>query len=50
MKADGRFIEDITDAAEIRSQLRGETNALRLATGKGIGAAIESQIGEADFG
>ncbi len=50
MKTDGRFVENVTNAAQIGAELGGEPDALRLAAGKRIGAPVEGQIGQADFG
>src|SRR5205085_12105630 len=46
VQADGRLIEDVADAAQIRSQLGGESDALRFAAGKGRRRAIERQVAE----
>ena len=50
MKTDGRFVENVTDAAQVGAELGGEPNALRLAAGKRVGAPVEGQIRQADFG
>src|SRR5919198_5639193 len=50
MKADGWLVENVADATQVRSELRREANALRLAAGKSVGTAIEGQIGESHFG
>src|ERR1043165_9143520 len=49
MESDRRFIEDIADAAQVRSKLSGEPDALRLTARKRVGTPIESQVGQADF-
>ena len=46
MQSDGGLIEDVHHADETRADLAREANALRLAAGKGVGAAIEREIAE----
>ena len=50
MKTDGRLVENVADAAQIGAELGGEPNALRFAAGKRVGAPVEGQIRQADFG
>ena len=50
MQTDGRFVENVTDAAQIGAELGRQPNALRLAAGKRVGAPVEGQIRQADFG
>ncbi len=47
MQADGGFIEHVAHAAQVRAQLRGEAQALRLAAGQRRRGAIQRQIGQA---
>src|SRR5258706_6617315 len=46
MQPDGRLIEDVADAAQVRAELRREANALRLATRERRRRAVERQIAE----
>ncbi len=48
MQADGGLVEDVTDTLQIRAQLRGKPDALRLTAGQSRSGAIELQIGQAD--
>ena len=48
MQADRRLVEDVADAAQIRSELGGQANALRLAAGERRRRAVEREIGETD--
>ena len=48
METDGRFIENVEDAAQIRSKLSCETDALRFSSAEGLGGAVELQVVEAD--
>ena len=41
MKPNGGLVEDIADAAQIRAELRCETNTLRFAAGEGVRTAVE---------
>src|SRR5262249_6036519 len=41
MEADRRLVEDVADAAQVRAELGGEPDALRLAAGERVGPAIE---------
>ena len=47
MQADGRFVQHVADALQIRTELRGQPNALRLAAGQGRRGAIQLQIAQA---
>ncbi|MGC4012846.1 MAG: hypothetical protein QM805_30120 [Pseudomonas sp.] len=49
MQADRRFVEDVHDADQARANLAGQADALRLAAGQRVGAAVEGQIVEADI-
>ena len=49
VKTDGGLIENVADAAQVGSELRRETDALRLAAGESVGAAVESEIRQANF-
>jgi len=49
VQADRRFIQHIQYAAEIRSELGGESDALGFAARKRRHAAAELQIAEANF-
>ncbi len=44
MQSDGRLIEHVKNAAQIRSELRGQTNALRLAAAQRFRRATEREI------
>ena len=48
VQADGRFVEHVHHAHQARADLRGQPDALRLATRKGFGGARQTQIIEAD--
>ena len=48
MQADGRFVEDIEHARQIRAELRGEPDALGLAAGERVGGTVEREIIQAD--
>ena len=49
VQPDGRFIKNVADAAQIRAELRGQTDTLRLTTGEGVCTPVKGQIGETDF-
>ena len=49
MQSDGRLIEDVAHAAQIRAQLCRKADALRLAAGKGGRGAIEAEIAKPDL-
>src|ERR1700683_2413114 len=46
VESDGRLVENVENAAEARTNLRGETNSLRLAAGKRCRGTVERQIPE----
>ena len=48
MQTDGRLIEDVTHALQIRTELRREPDALRLASGQRRRRAIQREIAETD--
>ena len=48
MQADRRLVEHVKHAGEIGAKLRGEPDALGLATGERLGRAVEREIAEAD--
>ena len=48
VEADGGLIEDVEDALEIGSELRGEADALGFAAGEGGGGAVELEVTESD--
>ncbi len=47
VEADGGFVEDVEDAAELGADLGGEADALAFAAGEGGGAAVEGEVAEA---
>ncbi len=49
VQADRGLVEDVHDADEARADLAGEADALRLAAREGLGAAIETEVVEADI-
>ncbi len=49
MQADCGLVQDVAHAAQVRTELRGEADALRLAAGKRRRRAIERKVGEADL-
>ena len=49
VQPDGRLVEDVAHAAQVRAELRGEPDALRLATREGGRGAVEPQVSEADL-
>ncbi len=49
VQADGRLVEDVAHAAQVRAELRREADALRLAAGERGRGALEGEIAEADF-
>ena len=50
VQADGRLVEHVQHAAELRSDLRGQAYALRFAAGERGGGAVQAQVIEADGG
>ena len=49
VQADGRFVQYVKHAAEIRAELRGQPDALGFAAGKRRHGATELQVAETDF-
>ena len=49
VKADTRFIEDVQHPNKAATDLGGEPDALRLATGECAGSAVEGQVVQADI-
>ena len=49
VQADGRFVEHVEDAREVRADLRGQPDTLSLAAGERGGAAPERQVPHADL-
>ena len=47
VQADAGLVEHIHHTRQARANLAGEANALRLATGQGVGAAVQAQIVQA---
>ena len=47
VQADGRLVEDVDDAGQLRADLRGEADALALAAGQGGGGPVEREVVEA---
>ena len=47
MQADAGFVEDVRHADESETELRGQTDALGFAAGKGTALAVEGEIVEA---
>ena len=45
VQADARLVEHVEHAGEARADLAGEPDALRLAAGQGVGAALEACSG-----
>ena len=48
MQADGRFVEDVENTAQLRSDLRREADALAFSTGECGRRAAERQVAESD--
>src|SRR4051794_4828590 len=48
MQPDRRLVEHVKDSPQIRSELRGEPNSLRLATTQGFRRPAQRQITQAD--
>ncbi len=44
MQADGRFVENVTDPAQVGAELRRETDALRLTATQGRRGTVERKI------
>jgi hypothetical protein len=49
MEADGRLIEHVEHAAQVAAELRGEADALALATAQRASRAVELQVTETHF-
>ena len=49
MQADGGLVEDIGDAAQVGAELRGEPDALRLASRQGRRGAVEREVRQPHF-
>ena len=49
MQADGRLIEHVKNAAQIRAELRRQANALRFAAAQSFGRTAEREIAEPDI-
>ena len=49
MQADGRLVENVERADQMRAERGGELDALRFAAGERGGEAIEREVVEADF-
>ena len=49
VQPDGRLVEDVAHAAQVRAELHGEPDALRLAAREGGGGAVEPQVSETDL-
>ena len=48
VQADGRLVQHVEHAAQLRADLRRQANALRLAAGKRRGGAVQAEIAESD--
>ena len=48
VQADGRLVENVEDAAQLRSDLGGEADALAFSAGECGGGAAERQVAESD--
>src|ERR1035441_2681677 len=48
MQADGRFVEDVENAAQLGSDLSREADALAFSTSQSGGGAAERQVAESD--
>ena len=49
MQTDGRLVENVERADEMRAERSGQLNALRFAAGEGRSEAIERKVVETDF-
>ena len=49
MESDGRFVQHVEHAAQLRADLRGEADALALAAGERRRRAVERDVAEADL-
>ena len=50
MQADRGLVEDVGDADQPGADLAGQADALRLAAGQGLGAALQAQVVQAHIG
>jgi hypothetical protein len=50
VEPDRRLVEDVEDADELRADLRGQPQPLRLAAGERGGRAVELQVADTDIG
>ena len=50
VQPDRRLVEDVEDTHELRADLRGEPQPLRLAAGERLGGPVELQVADADVG
>ena len=48
VQADGRLVQHVEHAAQLRADLRRQANALRLAAGKRRGGAVQAEVAEPD--
>ena len=48
VEPDARLVENVENATEARTDLRGQADALRFAAGKRRGRAVEAEIAEAN--
>ena len=48
VESDGRLIQHVKNASEVRAELGGKTDALGLAAGEGGGGTVEGEVVEAD--
>ena len=44
MQADGWFIENVKNAHQARADLRGQTDTLRFAAGKGCSSTLQGKV------
>src|SRR5438270_11581407 len=49
MQADGRFVQDVEDPAQVRPKLRGQPDSLRLAAAQCFCRPPEREITKSDF-
>ena len=48
VQADGRLVQDVADPAQVRAELGGQADALRLSAAQRGRGAVQRQVGEAD--
>ena len=46
VQADGRLVQDVADAAQVRAELGGQADALRLAAAQGGRRPVQREVGE----